>query len=276
MADQSDVETALVGVVGAALYPGGLAAACAVAGAVCRVYRGWPVSAALDGDLANGISNVSVAAIGQHAVNTTRWPDIWSEPRPTVPTLLATVAGDAVTLSGTAAPGQVMALVVDGVAVACRTEPGDAPADVAATLARLLLPRRSASASGATLTLPGARRLSARVEADQPVLRQTRRQRQGFRVTCWCPDPATRDAVGAAIDAALSGIDFIGLADGTSGRLRYLASTVSDRWEDAVLYRRELSYSVDYPTTIALTLPRMAVGELRFAPDGVTVATLVS
>jgi hypothetical protein len=76
----------------------------------------------------------------------------------------------------------------------------------------------------------------------------------------WCADPATRDAVGGAVDSALSGIDFLGLADGTSGRVRYLGSTVSDTWEDAALYRRELIYSVDYPTTIAANLPRMAVG----------------
>ena len=39
MADASDVETALVGVIGGALYPAGLSGACAAAGAVCRVYR---------------------------------------------------------------------------------------------------------------------------------------------------------------------------------------------------------------------------------------------
>jgi len=101
-----------------------------------------------------------------------------------------------------------------------------------------------------------------------PSLRQTRRQLQAFRVTAWCPDPLTRDAIGSAIDSAMSGIDFIGLADGTSGRLRYLASNVSDRWEDAALYRRELTYSVDYPTSIAETLTRMAVGETQYVVNG--------
>jgi hypothetical protein len=276
MADQSDVETAIAGVVGGALYPGGLSAPCAVPAAICRIYRGWPVSAGLDADLAAGRTNVSIVAISKRAENTTRWPDHWSEKAVTVPTLFVAVAGDAATFSGVAAIGQVAALIVDGVAATCRTESGDTPADVAATLARVLTPMRAASASGATVTVPGARSLVARVEADQPVLRQTRRQRQAFRVTCWCPDPTTRDAVGATIDAALSGIDFIGLADGTSGRLRYLTSAVSDRWEDAVLYRRELTYSVDYPTTIATTLPRMAVGAMQFSPNGVTVETLLS
>ena len=59
MADQSDVEKALVNVVSAALYPSGTAAA-SVPGPDCRIYRGWPNSAALDADLAAGNINVTV------------------------------------------------------------------------------------------------------------------------------------------------------------------------------------------------------------------------
>lgn len=266
MADQSDVEAALAGVVGGALYPTGLSGPCAVPQAICRIYRGWPVSAALDADLAAGLVNVSVIAVPGHSLNTTRWADIWSMQPLTTPTLLASVAGNAATFSGTASAGQVAALVAGTRAAAYRTETGDTPASVAAALGRQMLLTGAAVVSGATVTLPGVPLLLARVEADQPVLRQTRRQLQAFKVTAWCPDPLTRDAIGSAIDAALSGIDFIGLADGTSGRLRYLASNVSDRWEDAALYRRELTYSVDYPTTITQTLPRMAVGEMQYPP----------
>ena len=43
---------------------------------------------------------------------------------------------------------------------------------------------------------------------------------------------------------------------------------MSDRWEDAALYRRELTYSVDYPTSIAETLTRMAVGETQYVVNG--------
>ncbi len=41
MADQSDVETALVALASAALYPNGTEAA-SVPGVNCRIYRGWP------------------------------------------------------------------------------------------------------------------------------------------------------------------------------------------------------------------------------------------
>ena len=59
MADQSDVEIALVNVVAAALYPDGTDKF-SVPGPDCRIYRGWPNSAALDADLAAGKINVTV------------------------------------------------------------------------------------------------------------------------------------------------------------------------------------------------------------------------
>ena len=59
MADQSDVEAVLVGLVGAAVYPEGVSAP-SVLGRVCRVYRGWPTGALLDRDLAAGHVNITV------------------------------------------------------------------------------------------------------------------------------------------------------------------------------------------------------------------------
>ena len=268
MADQSDVEAAPVGVIGGALYPDGVTGPCAVSGATCRIYRGWPMPAALDADLLAGVANISVAAVDGHALNTTRWPDKWIAQTQTQPTLSAVVSGQSVTLGGIAAQGQVVAVIADSAWAAWRVRASDTPASVAAGLAGSLGRVRSATASGATLTVPAAVRLTARVEADQPTLRLSRRQQQAFRATLWCGDPATRDAVGSAIDSALSGIDFLGLADGTSGRLRYLNSSVTDKWEDAVLYRRELTYSVDYPTSITADLPRLAIGAANLSADG--------
>lgn len=276
MADQADVEAALAGIVGAALYPGGLAAGCAVPGAVCRVYRGFPVPAALDADLAGGTTNVSIAAVAGSAQVTTRYPDQWRVAKPVVPTLDASVGGTTATFAGSAAVGQLAALLVDGRAAVWRTVAGDTPASVAAALAaELLRVGIAASASGAAVTCAGARNVVARITADQLAQRETRRQRQHFSATCWCADPAARDAVGSAIDAALSGIDFIGLADGSSGRLLAVTSVLSDRWEDATLYRRELTYSVDYATTITETQPCLIVLGTEISPAGQAIATLL-
>jgi hypothetical protein len=276
MADQSDVETALAGIVGGALYPNGLESGCAVAGAVVRIYRGWPTPAALDDDLGAGRSNVSVAAVAGSQQITTRYPDRWRVASPVTPTLTAAVVDGVASFGGSAAPGQIAALLVDGRAGIHRCAAGDTPAIVAAGLAgELQRLGIAAAANAAAVTVSGARSVVARVVADQVAQRETRRQSQHFAVTCWCPDPATRDAIGSAMDASLSGIDFICLADGTSGRLLFVGSVTSDLWEDATLYRRELTYSVEYATTITETQPCLIVLGTQIAPEGTTIANLL-
>jgi hypothetical protein len=273
MADQADVEAALARLVGAALYPGGLTQPCAMPGAICRVYRGWPTPAALDADLAEGRINVSIVAVPGSAEVTTRYPDRWRATRAVEPALSASAANGVASFAGQASEGQLAALLIDGRAAVYRTQAGDTPTSVATALAAELrqlaaAPWSDATASDGAVSVPGARSIVARVAADQPAIRETRRQCERFRVTCWCPDPGSRDVVGAAIDTALSAIDFVGLPDGSSGRLRFVGSEVSDRWQDATLYRRELTYSMDYATTISAVLPRVVVTGTRVAPNG--------
>lgn len=275
MADQSDVEDVLVGRIADVLYPAGAQAA-SVLGPACRIYRGWPAAAALEDDLAADVVNVTVypeAAV--HAV-TTRWPDEWAVMAAVAPTLSAAISGTTVSFAGAAGPGQVAGILADNVAAVHRIAAGDTPERVAAVLASYLATQRIALAAGATVLVPGAARLEARVMADQPALRETRRQRQGFRIACWCADPLTRDRAAAAVDAALSGVDFIDLPDGTKGRLRYHAGQVFDHAQNARLYRRDLVYTVDYATTQAAALPSMIFGAGSVSPEGATVLTRIS
>lgn len=267
MADQSDVEAALAGIVEGALYPGGLSAP-SVLGRVVRVYRGWPIGAALERDLAAGAVNVTVFPDAHRQANTTRWTDSWTKVEARVPGLTLTVAGTTVTIAGSAEPGQVAGLLADGVAVVHRTEAGDTPQAVAAVLGAYLREHRPVTVAGTMLVVPGAATLVGRVVADQLAQRETRRQRQVFRVTCWCPDPETRDLAGAAVDAALSSQAFIGLPDGTMGQIRFVSSVLLDQSQNAALYRRDLLFSVEYATTVAESLPAMIFGKAAFAPGG--------
>lgn len=275
MADQSDVERALAAIVAGVLYPRGTAAA-SVVGPPCHIHCGWPDAAGLDADLLAGRVRVSVSVeAGQQRV-TTRYPDEWIVARPRAVTLFANVVRQAATFSGSADVGQLAGVLVDAVAAVHRTVAGDTPASVAAALARALQPVHAATASGATILVPGAIRLVARVVADQTGMRETRRQRIAVRVVCWCPGPALRDAVAAAIDGALSAIDFIGLPDGSAGRLCYVASLPSDRAQDAALYRRDLLYSVDFATTLTTTLPSLLFGDTQIVAAGLAQRNLLS
>jgi len=263
MADHADVEEALVRLAADVLYPEG-AQAPSVVGTVCRIYRGWPTGAALDADLQAGRVHVTVFPEARPQVVTTRHPDRHEPIATVVPGLSISVAGRQASVAGVAHEGQVAGLLVDAMAVVHRTARGDTPEMVAAVLATYLRTRLIVTVDGATLTVAGQGPMLGRVVADQPVRRETRRQRQVFRLSAWCPDPATRDRVAAAIDTRLSAVDFVELADGTSGRLLFRGSSVLDQGRRARLYRRDLLYSVDYATTVAETLPVMIFGDMKF------------
>jgi hypothetical protein len=269
MADQSEVEEALVRIVSAALYPSGIAEP-SVPGPNCRVYRGWPNSAALDADLSAGTINVTVFPVGGSTRTTTRYSEQWVG-SPVQPSLTAVIDGTTVTFSGSAEQGQIAGILVDGTAYAYRVLDGDTNQSVAANLATMVRTDQIVQLSQGNVTIPGARQLVVRVVADAPVKQEVRRQKQGFRVTCWCPDPTTRDATASAVDLALSTQRFVALDDGTSGKLSYTGTTEFDQSQNARLYRRDLNYDVEYATVLSGTLPAMLFGTLVLNAASLTV-----
>ena len=269
MPAQSDVEIALALLASTALYPNGETAASAIPATV-RIYRGWPNTAALDADLGAGRVNVTIFPVPEATTVTTRYLADWL-PDPVVPTLSATVAGVSATFAGSASPGQLAGVLVGGASYVHRTVAGDTPALVAAILAAAITPTRPATAAGATLTLPGAASVIARTAADASAALELRRQRQRFRITAWCPTPDLRDATAAALDAAFSATPFLTLADGTPARLTYASTTTFDQRQDAALYRRDLLYAVEFPTTQVAIQPSMLFGVLGIGASVITV-----
>ena len=260
MADQSDVETALAALTAAALYPDGPDGA-SRPGPPCRVYRGWPNPTALNADLALGRINVTIFA-GDAALRlTTRFPEEWLS-TPVLPTLQATVANTAVTFTGTANPGQLAGILVDGLPHVYRTQAKDTPALVAATLGARIRATRIVHLNGSSLDIPGAHSVLARIVADTPALKEIRRQSLTIRVSCWCPSPATRDITAATIDTALAATAFIALADNSEARLMFAGGAVFDQSQDASLYRRDLLYAVEYATTVTQSQPALLFGAL--------------
>ncbi len=258
MADQSDVEIALVALAAAALYPEGTDAQSAC-GQPCRVYRGWPNPPGLDADLALGLTQVTVAPVEGTIRNTTRYPDTWASELP--PTSLSvSTAGNVVTFGGSADHGQLAGLAVDGKVFVYRTQPNDTPGLVAANLAAQARAEFLALLSGTTITLPSAAEITARVAADGTARVEVRRQMQRFRLAVWCNDPAVRDVAAAAVDLALTPVRFTTLADGSQARLVFAGSTTLDRSENASLYRRDLLYEVEYATTVLAVQPSMLFG----------------
>jgi hypothetical protein len=261
MADLSDVEAALATLAMQAAYPNGSSSA-SITGQDCRVYRGWPLPASLNSDLRNGIVNITVFPDEQAGRVTAFFPDN-TQVSKSDPLLSATVVGTSVTFAGTAQTGQLAGLVVDGKAYPYAIAVGDSAASVAANLADLVGADRITTLSGTTVDVPGAAHVVARVVMQNQFQQQTRRQERLFHVACWCPSPAVRDQVAIAIDQVIAPLKFLSFPEGTYGRLLYHGTTVTDRDEDAFLYRRDLIYLVEYPTITTSPIGEMLFGDLN-------------
>ncbi len=274
MADISDVEVALVTAAGAAVYPDGVNSPPS-GGYPCRITRGDANAEALNADLAAGTVNVTIRAMDKMARNTTRYFNAWqpSAAQPVTP-FSVTMAGDVATFSGAGGPGAIAGVRAEGLAYVYVTVAGDTPTSVAAALAGQIA---GASASGPALTLPPAGGTPlAVVYGYADTICELRRQEQGFAVTVSAPTPDARSAVAATVDAVFAGIDFLPLADGSAGRLRYHSTTIDDVPSRASLWKRTLIYTVEFGTTVTQSVPEMVFGVLTVGEAAAGVITEAS
>jgi hypothetical protein len=253
MADISDVQNTLVGMIAGALYPNGTGQPSAV-GAGCRVGSGWPSKPQLEEDLTAGVVNVSVYPMSDER-RTTRHLKSTQQIAHFDPTVTLAVSGLTITIGG-ALPSpfhaQNVAVLMGGNAFTYAVQPTDTLATIASALAALIGATYSGTtSSGASITLPaGAPQPTLRTGGFATVGREVKRQQRTIRICIWSPTPALRDAVAKVIDPFLADIEFLTLPDGYGGRLLYQRSDLVDLGEKANLYRRDLCYSVEYPTTV--------------------------
>ncbi|HQT63908.1 MAG: hypothetical protein B7Z75_03995 [Acidocella sp. 20-57-95] len=275
MADQSDVEIAIQSIIATALYPNGALQESTV-GLICRIYRGLPMAPALEENLVEQVVNITINA-DRVMKNTTRYPRIWHSMGEIVVSLLVVRDAQTLTFSGVCAVGQLAGIGLNGEVYAYAVQAMDTPATVASNIAVLL---RDAGwivdYSGASITLPQAYALSGRVVASVGALQEVKRQEQRFQIGLWCPDPASRDLVAPVIDQALACQQFIPLADGANARLIFIDSESTDAAENAGLYKRTLTYSAEYPTTIAQFTPAMLFGVSRYSGNNEYIETINS
>ena len=98
------------------------------------------------------------------------------------------------------------------------------------------------------ITLTHPIELAAAVGAGGILWRETKRQAKVFQISLWCIDDPTRIALANVVDPALSGVDFLTLPDGTVGRMIYLSTMDNDAPQKERLFRRDLLYTIEYPT----------------------------
>lgn len=262
MADASDVENALVALVGGILYPNGTSAP-SITGFPARVYRGFPNSAELDPDLLGGISHVTIAEQPGY----TRVAPGYLNPTYDTPgtiTLTITAVGPVVTLGGVAGAGQMVGASYGGNAYAYVLTGSDTLTTAATALAALA---PGATSAGPVITLNTALEVLARVSAYGTTQTRPRWQYQGFCVKVWAPSPAARDAICSAVDAQMAANYFIPLTDGQGARMEYRSTYSDDVPQREALWKRDLYYTVLYATTITTAAAGFLFGIQNVSPQ---------
>jgi hypothetical protein len=265
MADLSDVEISILACVTGYVYPNGMDAPNSI-GPACRIYRGWPMSASLNADLAAGRVNITISPDSHPGRTTTRYAPEWSVN--SLPCgLTATIVGCRLTFSGTITSSVAVGLRVDNKTYIYRPPMTDTVDLVAAVIASRVQQDQIALLSGATITIPGATTLVVRIAPDGVTFQELRRQERQVRVICWCSSPSVRDIASSVVDTGLAGQPFIVLEDGSRARITYEGTLVYDQSQNALLYRRDLLYMAEYPTMVSATMPSVLFGELAINAD---------
>ena len=254
MADQSGVESALVGILAGVVYPTGTTGQ-SVTGSEVQLYRGFPEPQKLNATLSSGGSIVTVYGQGRGVRNVTRYPQGWRLLSLTVVSLDASVVGDTITFSGTCSAGLNAGVLVSGFGYVYPVQATDTPTKVADALA-VLIP--GASSSGPVLTCSTTP--SVTIGTSGTATREMRRQQQLFMVTCWCSTPEQRDTLASAIDGLMAATSFLSLTDGQAAQVVFQDTASSDTGENANLYRRDLTYRIEYATTQTVTDATMIFG----------------
>lgn len=258
MADLSDAEIAIVNLIGAVIYPNGSAqpSELLVPGGspvTVKIFRGWPMPAVLDADMANGNVEISVYPRPMVDRNTTRFKDEFQEVSRGAATVTATVLGNQVAIGGAvnAAVAQFVTLLIGSrIVVSYAVQPSDTLSSIAAALAAMI---PGSTSTGPIVTAPTSAYLVAQVGVTGVQQAETERTLSQIQVTFWCPTALLRDATSKIVRPALSGNAFLTLADNTAARIRFHSSNVSDHAERSTIYRRDTIYDVEYPTIIADT-----------------------
>lgn len=295
MADETDVENTLVGLIAGYLYPNGTSQASAASPVPpkgIQIFRGWPSTQAQEaakgtllsnGTYTNQFVNVSVAARNGVERDTTRHTMDYVTVVAPVNTVTVSVNNNVVTFGGTVpsnvttTPQNVIILVGQDNVFNYAVQATDTLASIAAALSSLIVGKfPGTSATGTVLTIKSGRTILARIIGLGSVLQEVGRQSKSFQVTVWAPpsavigqDPdAWRTAVIKVIEPKLRSLNRIVLPDQTYAQIHYERTITMDLAQNDGLYRRDLFLTIDYASTITSTAYEIGVFQDQFTPAG--------
>lgn len=253
MASADEVTRFLAKRVADVLYPGG-AKLPGIVNAAVKIYAGWPERGALQTDLEAGGVHVSVWPLSaERRVNCALGRPYKMLARGK-PTLQLRVTGSAISVSGIASALTNVQIRLNGKKFFFHFRTGTTAEQVVSSL-QLHLPHAFSMMGRVIITV--VNHLSITVTTAGTAVRELRRQIKDFQITVWAPTPPLRNAIGTAIDAALSERCHIDLGDGVPAQMFYARQFDSDAAENWHVYRRDLIFSVNYATTQTISAPEV-------------------
>lgn len=251
MPDLSQVLTTVTLLVEQAVYPDGTSQP-SVAGVQVTIEEGWPISSQLDKDIAAGNAHVSVFPTNKERV-ITKFERVFQANQQTVATLTATVSGQTVTIGGTVAVSQSVMVIVNqeySQGYGYQVLITDTLDSIASSIANLI---PGATSLGPVVTISTAFDIIARIATQYTASEELSRQDREFIITVWAPDPNIRFLLGSAIDVFFKENYRIILSDNYYGQVFYDHVEEVDMLEQQTIYRRNLFYIIQYPTTLTKT-----------------------
>lgn len=295
MADETDVSNTLVSLITAALYPNGTSLpSIASRGTLgpniitlpspvqCKIFRGFPTTQQQTDAIRGGYVNVSVFARNGVERNVSRYIITPVPLSPPVHTITAIVVGNTITIGGTVSiPQAVLVLVGQFWVTSYGVQANDTLTSIAAGLAALINAQYPGTTStGPVITLPLnlAGRIIARIAGQGQTITETKRQERAFQITVWAPPcgfsnadaDAWRTAVVNVVDPAVSSLIRFNLPDTSVAHIYYEMSMNLEAAQAEGLYRRDMMYWVEYPTTLIGVAPEKGVMQTQIQA-GVTI-----
>jgi hypothetical protein len=256
LADQIDVEAGLVNILATALYPSGptTPTSPSVIGTGCQVRRGWPTPKEADDAFKAGIALITIYPSADR--NTTRAMLRFQTSVPPTPKITLSVSQNVITLGGSIQAGDLACVKTARAFFPVQVTSGQTLAQVASAFAASLASAFPGTTStGAVVTVATSETLLVANGGMGTAWLETRRQKQLFQITAWCPTPTVRDALGPFIKTLFSNIERFGLPDNSFASIGYDHGLTTDRSQLQQCYRRDFFYSVEYPTTETQQFP---------------------
>lgn len=247
MASILEVQTTLKTLITNVIYPNGIAQPSIIDNDVI-IMLGYPVKGSLDSYMKDGKVAVSISTVEKMDRNTTRYSKRWHNINVPNANVVLTVGNDfVITVSGTPTNNEIATIVTSSETASYQITDLDTLDDIAAALGAQLT---GAVVVNNTIFVSGETFFKVGVAVKALAAKEIKRQQKIFCVTLWSPNEVFRDQLGEAVDVYLSDIERFVLPDDFFARIIYNGTVDMDSIQQHRIYKREIEYLIEYPTTI--------------------------